>query len=104
MSRLEKYKSHGICSCAPKCREDEDKTRQGLAYTPSQMYELTAKGLPVNNVNNQKLYFDGTPDATFHVGSDRLRGVDVADLWEQDQKLRIKAHKAALAAKRAKQS
>ena len=99
MTRIEMYKNHGIRTCCPCYQEHEQHTREGLAYTPSQMYEMTAKGLPVNNLNNQKVYFDGTSDASFHVGDERQRGVDVATLWENQQILREKARKAARAAK-----
>lgn len=102
MSRFNKYLNHGYRTCSPTCACDEDPTREGLAYTPSDMMRLAERGMPVNNLNNQKVYFDGSPDATFHVGDERLRGVDVADLWERQQVLREKARKAAYSAKRNK--
>lgn len=81
-------------SCC-KRKEGEDVVRENLAYTPAKMAELTARGLPVNNVNASTAFFEGSKDATYHVGSERLRGVDVAELWEQHTQLRNKAREAA---------
>lgn len=99
MDRIKRYQNHGIHISSPCCMEYEERTRQGQAYTPADMARLTERGMPVNNLNMQKAYFDGTPDATFFVGDERKRGVDVAELWENQQKLRAKARKAALSKK-----
>lgn len=66
------------------------------------MARMAERGLPVNNLNNQKVYYDGSPDATYHIGDERKRGVDVADLWENQQKLREKARQAARASRKKK--
>lgn len=100
MDRLKRYENHGVHISCPCCREDEERTRQGLAYTPADMYRLTERGMPVNNLNIQKAYYDGSPDATFYMGDERKRGVDVAELWENQQKLRAKARAAALSKKK----
>ena len=94
MDRITFFANHGK-KTTTYVAKDHEKVRQGLAYTPAQMAKLTERGLPVNNLNNQKCYYDGSPDATFHVGQERTKGVDVADLWESQQVLRAKARKAA---------
>lgn len=100
MDRISRYENHGVRYCSPKCTELEQPVIQDLAYTPSDMYKLAQKGIPVNNLNTQKAYFDGTKDASFHIGAERKRGVDVAELWENNQVLRDKACKAAYASRK----
>lgn len=99
MDRIKRYAKHGI-NVTLYVAQDHEKTRQGQAYTPAQMAKLTERGLPVNNINNQKCYYDGDQNATFHVGQERTKGVDVAELWEAQQVLRAKARKAALSKKK----
>lgn len=100
MDRIKRYSNHGVRYCSPKCADHEQPVRQGLAYTPSDMYDLVQRGIPVNNLNMQEAYFDGTKDASFHIGAERKRGVDVAELWENYQVLRDKARKAAYASRK----
>lgn len=94
MDRIKRYVNHGIKLTYYKC-EPHEKVREGLAYTPSQIAALTARGLPVNSLNTQSAYFDGSENASSFIPSDQKRHVDVADLWEEQQTIREKARKAA---------
>lgn len=94
MDRIKRYSKHGVKTVFIEC-EPYEKVREGLAYTPSQIASLTARGLPVNSLNTQSAFFDGTENATSFIPSDRQRHVDVADLWEEQQTIREKARKAA---------
>lgn len=94
MDRINRYDKHGIKVTKYECKPHE-KVREGLAYTPSQIASLTARGLPVNSLNTQSAFFEGTENATSFIPSDRKRSVDVADLWEEQQTIREKARKAA---------
>lgn len=93
MIRFERYKNHGVRACTCCTHENEQKTIQGLAYTPSQMADMAARGMPVNNLNSQN-YYDGSPNASYHVGAERERGVEVADLWEKHKMLSQRASEA----------
>lgn len=97
MDRIKRYSHHGHTLCVCHRKKHEAIVREGLAYTPAKMAELTSRGLPVNNINASTAFYEGSQDATFHVGSERLRGIDVADLWEQHQQLRNKARQAVKA-------
>ena len=82
------------------CKSETDlPVRNGLAYSPADMAKLTAKGMPINSLNTQSVFFDGEPNPPFHVSAERGRHVDVCDLWEDHMNLRDKARAAARAKK-----
>lgn len=99
MNRYERY-NRKPCVCITCKKDDEPIVRNGLAYTPSDMARLAAKGMPINTLNMQTAYVDGELDPSFDLSSDRLRHVDVADLWEQHQDIVRRAREA----RKAKQS
>lgn len=98
MNRYEKYNRPYPC-CNTCKSEDEPIVRGGLAYTPSDMARLAAKGMPINSLNMQSSYFDGESSPSFDIGSERERHTDVADLWEQHQNIIHRAREARKAAK-----
>lgn len=63
---------------APKTKPYEHHVQNGLAYTPSQMADLVAKGIPVSNtavgIQSDSLAVDSIP-------LEGVRGVDMSDLW-----------------------
>lgn len=66
---------------------DEEPTESGLAYTPSQMFELAQQGIPVST---QTAAFSGSFDEgyrtlDFEPPLDLQRGADLADLWEKSK-------------------
>lgn len=69
----------------------------GLAMTPSQMQELAVQGVPINNQTLAAYYDDGYSSLSFEMPLDLQRGIDVAQLWEEKQRIGkkvVKAHKA----------
>lgn len=98
MKRFNLYRKYGRRLCKAQSTSEELKTRQGLALTPSDVARLTSQGMPVNTENAQ-MFYDGDTNPSPYVTSERRRGVDVAELWEQHQKLIAsakRAHKHAL--------
>jgi len=68
----------------PRRKEDETVVQNDLSYTPSQMYDMMERGIPISPQNvNPDNFFDGVPitEGTFDLPIDRLRGVDIADCW-----------------------
>lgn len=102
-SRFEIYKNHGVRTCAPRSTQQELVTRQGLALTPADVSRLTAQGMPVNTQNAQ-MFYDGDPNPSPYVTSERRRGVDVSDLWEERQNIVKKARAAHAEMKKQKSS
>lgn len=65
--------------------------RNGLAVTPSQMMDMTQRGISISNSNLD--YLEGTPNPSATVPIEQSRGVDVNDVWQASQtaKKRLKA-------------
>lgn len=104
MSRFNKYRYHGIKTCNTHYKEGEDVTRQGLAYTPADMERMTAQGLPIQSGEIAAKFYDGDAGSDFHLTSDRIKGNDVNDLWEEHKEITKKAKKAYQASKDSKKS
>lgn len=69
-------------------------TQQGLAYTPSQMLELTNRGVPISSLNVCQ-GFEGTLDASFDsLPPSEVRGYDIVRAWNEQQDARDKISKA----------
>lgn len=67
------------------CRVTDDnahvKTQNNLAVTPSEIKELTSRGIPVNTTN-ASMFIEGTSvQGSFVLSADELRGADIADVW-----------------------
>lgn len=99
--RLRMYRNHGAVSAAPTRGEFEPVVRGGLAMTPSDMARLTARGMPINQ-QNVGVFQDGEPNPSPYVTSERRRGVDVAELWEEHEKIVKKCKAARQAARKSK--
>lgn len=102
-SRFDIYKDHGCKLCSCRTKNNELSTRQGLALTPADVSRLTSQGMPVN-VDNARMFYDGEPNPTPYVTSERRRGVDVAELWERHQQIINRAREAHKKMKQSKQS
>ena len=69
----------------------------GLAVTPSQMLDLTQRGIAISSSNNMQ-YNEGSEDPSFDLPIDARRGVDVNDVWDAQANARrklINANKTA---------
>lgn len=82
-------------SASPTCHfSKENKTKQGLSYTPAELMEYAKKGIPVSAVNSES-YFDGEANPSFDLPIDMQRGVDIVDCWvaQNDSRSRLaRAH------------
>lgn len=94
MKRFIKYRAHGAKTCVCERRDGEPVVREGLAMTPADIARLTARGMPINQ-QNLGTFQDGEPNPSPYVTSERRRGVDVADLWEEHNRIISKARAAA---------
>lgn len=61
---------------------NEVEPKPGLAYSPKEMAELHAKGMPINSANLVNAFHDGDVNPSFDITIDRRRSVDVAEIWE----------------------
>ena len=79
-------------SLEPKMEYDENtNVTQGLAVTPAQMLEMTEAGVAISAFGLD--YDEGSLDtfaATAQVPLERIRGIDVVDVWEAQQNARYK--------------
>lgn len=85
------YKSHrphrGV-SC--KRSEEEPIVQNGLAVTPSQMQELSLRGVAVSAQNAALAINDGAGKYDYHVPLEYTRGFDAADAYCAEQEARAK--------------
>lgn len=90
----EKFKTNQrLCTCIPS--RTFLRTRQGLAYTPSEMLSLAERGIPVNQANaGENNFYDGELNPSWTVPIERDRGVDIADVWQMQMESRSKLNKA----------
>lgn len=102
MNRFEKYKYHGLKTTSVKIKDTDTPTRQGLAYTPADMERMTDHGIPVQSGELAQKYYDGDTKSDFDITSDRIKGNDLNDLWEEHQDIVAKARKAYAASKKPK--
>lgn len=82
MLRTNVWKSRNARTCHPKRNHNEVEPKAGLAYTPAEMAQLHAKGMPVNSANLINSFCDGDKNPSFDVSIERKRGVDPAEIWE----------------------
>lgn len=79
-----------VCELLP----DEDPVQNDLAYTPSQMFEMAQKGMPVStqSVALDGMFDEGYRELDFEPPLHLMRHADMADLWEKsrDAKMKIK--------------
>ena len=89
-----KMKNNKFASC--KRKVSETAVRNGLAVTPAQVLKLAEAGLPVS-AQLQYQMVEGHTGSDWNIGADERRGVDMAQVW-QEQKSARKRLKAGAAA------
>lgn len=62
----------------------ENPVQHGLAYTPAKMAALAEKGVPISSMTLDSQYYDGDTNPSFDYGIEDVRGVDIAEAWEQE--------------------
>lgn len=77
-------------SCAPKRKDGELVVKNGLAITPQKMFEMAKRGIPVTTANAADMEKFGEANPSWEIPIDRVRGVDVATMWEQSSVIRNK--------------
>lgn len=102
MTRFDKYHCHGLHTCRVKSKDGDDVTRQGLAYTPADMEKMLSHGMPINSANMAAQFYDGDDSNNIVITSDRQKGRDINDMWEEHQTIIQKAKKAYYASKQSK--
>lgn len=78
------------------CRVDESEPSviDGLALTPSEMYNLALQGKPIaSNSLPVEMFNDGNKEPGFDVPIYKQRGVDISDVWEQEKDFQKKFRK-----------
>lgn len=61
----------------------------GLSYTPAQIQECVARGVPVTNFTAAEMFYDGDVNTTFDsFDSTTRRGYDIVDAWNEQQSSR----------------
>lgn len=83
-----------------KPKNSYQRVQANLAVTPAQMFEMAAHGVPIS-LQNAANFNDGDTNPSWTVAPERLRGVDMADLWQMQQSSRAKLKKARADAKAA---
>lgn len=89
----EKFKStRVVCHC--KRTKDDIPVKGGLSITPSEMYRMASQGIPVSNANLP--FIEGDENPSWNIPAERMRGIDVAELWQLQQDSRAKVVRAHL--------
>ncbi|UPW41252.1 hypothetical protein [Sigmofec virus UA08Rod_4687] len=86
MSFQIKYRKFGkTCTLSPKPNLP---VYENLAITPSKMAQLVDEGIPVSSSVMSGVAFDGVSNPSWDVPIERLRGVDVAAVWNAQKSAR----------------
>lgn len=65
----------------------DEKVMPNLAVTPAQMQKMTNNGVAVSSQGVSD-FFDGEVNPSFDLPVDRLRGVDIVEVWESQKSSR----------------
>lgn len=95
MVTLKRYsKTRNSRYCAPKRHDYEAEVQSNLSITPSKMLEMAEKGIPVSSQLSGLSFEEGVSKLDFEPPLEHRRGVDMADLWEAREDLKVKVQKA----------
>lgn len=81
-------------SQAPTRRDNEPAVHGNLVVTPSDMLRMAQAGRPVSAQNMSFQPEQGEKNPSWDLPLDRLRGVDPATMWEEQQVIRARAKRA----------
>lgn len=84
-----------VCDC-PNDQPHQLRTKEGLAMSPSQISEAVSRGVAVSSQINEALFYDGDSSRVIDVPLERVRGIDVAEVWERQQTAKKKLFNAHL--------
>ena len=79
--------------CKTRTSVDDIPVRPNLAVTPAQMAKMTEQGVAVSSQIASD-FNDGETNVSFDLPVDRVRGMDIVELWESEKtaRQRIKSH------------
>ena len=80
------------CVCLRK--ENDLSVKNGLAVTPSQMYDMAKRGIPITTANQDMQFYDGEINPSWELPLDKIRGVDIGELWQSSMDARRKFKQA----------
>lgn len=69
---------------------EEPIVQNGLAVTPSEMLELTNRGVPISPNNLGVIYEEGSSNLDFEPPLEHQRGIDITDMWEHREDVKSK--------------
>ena len=76
-----------------KRHKGEFNVQSGLAMTPGQMLDRAREGKPIASfMADDEMFDDGGTNKSFEVPILRQRGVDVNDIWNEQEDLKKKKH------------
>lgn len=81
-----------LCECNFNVNTDYERTKPGLAITPSQIKEMSDRGIPVSPMNTQ--FIDVHGDGSWQVEPQFQREMDMATAWSLEKKSQREALKA----------
>lgn len=84
------FKSNPRRLCRIPARETP--VQNGLAVTPSQMWELQQSGFPISTQTAGLSFDDGQYKVDWEVPMEHRRGIDPADLFEYQEQMRGKVN------------
>lgn len=58
---------------------------QGLSISPAEVARMASKGLGVSSSVPESMFYDGDISPEISVPIERMRGIDVAQVWESSQ-------------------
>lgn len=73
------------CAVSIVCNDDDNRTVQGLAYTPSELMNMVKQGIPISSSNVSQLPTQGVMNPSWDVPLECKRGTDVSDLWNAER-------------------
>ena len=76
-----------------KRRPTETDVRSGLSVTPAQVLKMAEQGIPISAQMNTALS-DGHTGSDFNIPLEERRGIDMADIWQQEMTSRKKLKNA----------
>lgn len=76
--------------CICKRSEGDIPVQDGLTVTPSEMYEMAKKGIPVSTANLDMQFNDGEVNPSWDVPIDKQRGIDIGEIWQSSMDIKKK--------------
>lgn len=73
-----------------KRKKTELPVKSGLAVTPAEMSKLAEEGIPISSNTLGMSFYEGDGSKSWDIPLERVRGVDVAEMWTQSRTIKEK--------------